>query len=172
MPEPTSKSADYLASLMMGSGCDGGSLKATRTTEESAPVCPKLPHNPRILLTRARAHCAGSAAAYLGNSSLRRMCRCRHFAGGTHRCTRTGGHRHRTHLCASSVRRGHHPRSRWSVHRVPICGPPHRRCRPRHRALPADCVPPFACQSTSIEQSSSCTARRCTRSRTQRGWAW
>ena len=38
MPEPT-KSAEYLASLMMGSGCDGGSLKANRTTEESAPVC-------------------------------------------------------------------------------------------------------------------------------------
>ena len=40
MPEPSSKSAEYLASLMMGSGCDGDSLKANRTTQASVePVC-------------------------------------------------------------------------------------------------------------------------------------
>ena len=54
MPEPSSKSAEYLASLMMGSGCDGDSLKANRTTQASVePVCSPSSesHNPQLLST-------------------------------------------------------------------------------------------------------------------------
>jgi len=54
MPEPSSKSAEYLASLMMGSGCDGDSLKANRTTQASVePVCSPSSesHNRQLLST-------------------------------------------------------------------------------------------------------------------------